>query len=142
MLMAETKISSQLNDLLIQIGRSFLQYVDESWPWASTAEQETRKTLEDLAASQRESVGALARLLNESGEYIDFGTYPTVYTSLHYVDVDYLLDQLVQNQELIVKACESTATAVQSDSVSANLVRDIAVAEQRRLDELRKLVAR
>ncbi|MCA9074927.1 MAG: hypothetical protein KDA93_07840 [Planctomycetaceae bacterium] len=140
--MAETKISSQLNDLLIQIGRSFLQYVDESWPWVSTAEQESRQTLEDLAANQRESVGALARLLNEYGHFIDFGTYPTVYTSLHYVDVEFLLDQLEQNQAMIVKVCESTATTVQSDSVSANLLRDIAIAEQRRLDELRKLAAK
>ena len=141
MLMAEGIITSQLNDLLIQIGRSFLQYVDESWPWASSSEEQTRQTLEELAANQRDTVATLARLLNESGEYIDFGTYPTSYTSLHYVDVDFLLDQLVQNQESIVKACKSASEALASDPMSSDLVRDIVVAEEARLDELRKLTA-
>ncbi len=141
MLMVEGIITSQLNDLLIQIGRSFLQYVGESWPWASTSADETRRTLERLATEQQQSVGALARLLNESGEYIDFGTYPTSYTSLHYVDVDFLLDQLVQNQETIVRACESASGGLNSDPMASSLVRDIVVAEQRHLDELRKLAA-
>ncbi len=139
--MAETKFSLQLNDLLIQIGRSFLQYVGESWPWASLSSNETRQTLERLAAEQQQSVAALARVLTEAGQYIDFGTYPTSYTSLHYVDVNYLLDQLVQNQESIVKACESTARTAASEPMTSSLLQEIVVVERRHLDELRKLTA-
>ena len=142
MLMAEGIVSSQLNDLLIQIGRSLLQYVGECWPWASSHDSETRSTLEQLAAEQQESVAALAELLTACGQYIDFGTYPTSYTSLHYVDVQYLLSQLVKNQEEIVRECDSVSGAVGSDPTAGSLVKEVAVAERRHLDELRKLAGR
>jgi hypothetical protein len=140
MLMAEAVSSSQINDLLIQIGRSLLQYVGESWPWSASGAEETRHTLQRLVDEQRESVAALVRLLVDRGEIIDFGTYPTEYTSLHYVAVDFLLDKLVQNQEMVVRASDSLAREAANDPDTAETLRDIAARARKHLDELRRLV--
>ncbi|MGD9856553.1 MAG: hypothetical protein AB7U20_16520 [Planctomycetaceae bacterium] len=139
--MAETVSSAQLNDLLIAIGRSLLQYVCESWPWSASGSEGIGLTLDRLAAEQRQDVGILVRLLASRGEIVDFGTYPTEYTSLHYVAVDYLLDKLVQNQEVIVRAGDHLAKASESDPEFAELLRRIASNQHRRLDELRQLAA-
>jgi hypothetical protein len=139
MLMSEAVSSSQINALLIRIGRSLLQYVSESWPWAASRSEDTRRTLLRLAAEQRENAAALARLLDARGEIVDFGTYPTQYTSLHYVSVDYLLDQLVENQVAIVTACEDVSQAADGDADAVDLLRDITAAEQQYLDQLRRL---
>lgn len=141
MLMADTKINSQLTSLLIQIHRSLLQYVDQSWPRVPSSEEETHQTVQRLAADQRQSAAALAHLLNDLKQHVDFGTYPTAYTSLHYVRIDFLLDDLVRNQESIVKACNSSLETLSLHPMASSLVRDILVAEERRLDELRKLTA-
>ncbi len=141
MLMAEAVSSSQINSLLIQISRSLLQYVSEIWPWSAADAEGTRRTLDRLAADQRESAAALARFLDDRGEVIDFGTYPTEYTSLHYVAVDFLLGQLVENQSAIVAACEAALRAVEGDADAAELLHNVTTAERNRLDELRRLSA-
>ena len=80
-----------------------------------------------------------APVVDERGEFVDFGTYPTHYTSLHYVSVDYLLDRLVQNQTEIARACEEVSQAAEGDAETAELLRDITAAERQFLDELRRL---
>lgn len=139
MLMAEAVSSAKLNDLLIEIGRSLLQYVGESWPWVEPGHEQTRQMLDQLATEQRESAAALAHLLDARNETIDFGTYPTEFTSLHYVAVDFLLDKLVQNQDAIVRACEELAREAEDDPDAGEMLREIAAREQRHLDELRRL---
>ncbi len=141
MLMAAAVSSSQINDLLIQISRSLLQYVSEIWPWSALDAEESRRTLDRLAADQRKSAAALVRFLDARGEVIDFGTYPTEYTSLHYVAVDFLLGQIIENQDSIVAAWEAVLRSADANTDAADLLRDITTAERNRLDELRRLSA-
>lgn len=133
--------NNRLNDLLIDVGRSLLQYTSECWPWASAGEADTQRALDQMAAEQRDVVAALVDLLAERGHAIDFGTYPTEYTSLHYVAVDYLLSQLVANQQSVLKECEAAAAATAADDVAKSLLDDIVVSERKHLDDLRKLEA-
>lgn len=133
--------NERLNDLLIDVGRSLLQYTSECWPWVAGNEQPLQTALERMAAEQRDVVTALADLLAERGHAIDFGTYPTEYTSLHYVAADFLLTQLVGNQQDVLAECESVARATPSDDEARSLLDDIVVSERKHLDELRVLAA-
>jgi hypothetical protein len=91
--------SDRLNDMLIDVGRSLLQYVGESWPWTSEDECDIRAAVERMVAEQRDTVLQIAMLLDERGHRITCGQYPSDYTSLHYVALDYLLDQLIAEQQ-------------------------------------------
>ena len=143
MIVAETSSvsSEQLNDLLINVGRSLLQYTSESWPWTAVGEEVTHETLDRLAAEQRDVVAALTNLLTDRGEVIDFGSYPTDYTSLHYVDVDYLLSQLVLNQQAIVDQCDSITRQSNDGDTDHSLLSDITLSERKHLEELESLQA-
>ena len=95
--MAESQNNSQLNFLLINLGRSLLQYVEECWPWSGN---ETHgNPLDALVIAQKETIARLTDLLIQRRWNIDFGSYPTEYSDLHFVALDYLLLQLIENQE-------------------------------------------
>lgn len=139
---ANSIANERLNQLLIDVGRSLLQYTSESWPWASADEEPTREALERMATEQRDVVRALADLLAERGYAIDFGSYPTEYTSLHYVAVDFLLSQLIANQEEVAAECEQVARSTSEDDDVRTLLEDIVLSERKHLDELKSLAAR
>ncbi|MBX3438737.1 MAG: hypothetical protein KF861_14680 [Planctomycetaceae bacterium] len=139
--MAEAVASAQINNLLIEIGRSLLQYVSQIWPWSATGHEETRLRIEWLAADQSQDVAALAQLLTARGEIIDFGTFPTEYTSLHYVAVNFLLGALVRHQEATVRDAENLAREAEHDPEAGITLKEIAVRERGRLDELRRLAS-
>ena len=130
--------NAQLNHLLITIGRSLLQYVGESWPWTSEDSDEARRKLTELVDRQQQSVGALASLLNAREWAIDFGTYPTDYTDLHFIALDFLLAQLVENQEAVVDVLKQSAE-LNGDGEASQLMAGIVEAESAILSELQLL---
>jgi len=137
--MADFISNHRLNSLLIDMGRSLLQYVGESWPWTGYDEAEEQAAINTLVADQKASVQALAELLADRGHFIDPGSYPTEYTSLHYVALDYLLNQLVAEQRELVDECAGLAGAAHDDPEAGPLlarIADQAAAQLKTLEEL------
>ena len=128
-----------LNDLLIEIGRSFLQYVGECWPWTAGHSAETRASVDQLVERQKADVAALADFLTASNHPVDFGTYPTDYTSLHFVDLDYLLETIVQNQSSVLEATREAADAATGSETVNGLVSEIVESETAILSGLKQL---
>lgn len=140
---AANRVSNErLNDLLIDMGRSLLQYTSEASLWASSDEEDVEESVERMAAEQRDVVAALADLLAARGHAIDFGTYPTEYTSLHYVAIDFLLSQLVANQRSVLAQCEAIERAAAEDDEARSLLQDIVISERRHLEELQAIEKR
>lgn len=136
----------ELNQLLIDLGRSLLQYVGECWPWTGTdgdddGDQE-RTVIHQLVARQHVAVAQLADLLANRHWPIDFGTYPTEYTDLHYMALDFLLGQLIANERSLISELEAgIETTRYDDPQAAELLRDIISQERDNLAELQKLAA-
>lgn len=137
--MAARISNHRLNDLLIDLGRSLLQYVGESWPWTSADEAAEQAQIDALVAEQRESVRTLTELLAARGHLIDPGSYPTEYTSLHYVALDYLLSQLVEEQQELADECADVAAEGADDSQAAALLKQIAEQAGDHLQRLRQI---
>ncbi|QDT55436.1 hypothetical protein Pan44_34790 [Caulifigura coniformis] len=127
-----------LNDVLIALHRSLLQYMVDAWPWSGDEAASTREALASEAESQAETVEGLTELLRERGFPVAFGTYPD-FSNLNYVSLDFLLKRVVKNQELVVAACEAAAGSLADHPEDAELVREIAESEQDRLRHLKSL---
>lgn len=140
--MAEFISNHRLNDLLIDLGRSLLQYVGESWPWTGYDEAEEQAAIDALVAEQKVSVQALTELLSERGHFIEPGTYPTEYTSLHYVALDYLLSQLVDDQRELVEECAAISGEGQDDPHAGPLLAQISDQAAAHLKTLAELAAK
>ena len=97
---------SVLNRVLIDMGRSFLQYISDAWPWVDPLAQSIQDQVMVIATRQRQDVGDIADLLTQREHFIDFGTFPTEYTDLQFLSLDKILQYVHQSQSSV---CNSVA---------------------------------
>lgn len=110
---------SVLNRVLIDMGRSFLQYISEAWPWVDPLSQSLQDQVMVIGARQRQDVGDIAQLLTEREQFIDFGTFPTEYTDLQFMSLDKVLAYIHQSQTSICDSISSGLVAVQDSGDEA-----------------------
>ncbi len=91
-----------LNNVLIEMARSFLQYVAESWPWVRPDGQSVENQVLVIAERQRQDVADIASLLNEREHFIDFGSFPTEYTDLQFIALQALFVPLHNSQATVL----------------------------------------
>jgi hypothetical protein len=138
--MTMTSAEPVLNDVLIALHRSLLQYTSEAWPRTTAASAAALEAISVLAAEQAETVDRLTELLRDRGYPVSFSTYPD-FSRFNYVSLDYLLKQLIKDQQQVVAACEVAARELADEPEEGGLVHTIAVAEQERLQRLRELAS-
>lgn len=140
--MTELIANHRVNDLLIHMGRSLLQYVGESWPWTGADEADEREVVERLVQEQRQSISRLVDMLSRRGHVVDYGSYPTEYTSLNFVALDYLLDRLYAEQQVLAEETDRMAdmALAQVDPEATKLLAGVRDEAARHLKELEQLV--
>ena len=131
--------NAELNRLLIDLGRSLLQYVGESWPWTAAGEEEARETFESLVERQQQFVGRITELLDDRTWPIDFGIYPPEYTDLHFLSLEFLLTQLVVNADALVSQIRGIRAVCDDDPVAMALLDDVQGEQQLIANHLREL---
>lgn len=128
-------IDEHLNSLVVELNRSLLQYAYECWPYAGDQDEAATK-LRSLAKIQQTDVGVLTDVLLERNWNIDFGTYPTEYTSLQYSSVASLGGFLRESQELGVDRIKEAAEGCKEDAFVSEVVAQVLINETAILDEL------
>lgn len=134
--------NDRLCDLVVRMFRSLLQYTNECWPWGGMEEVAEQKLIATLAARQQEEVQRLVDLLQERGESVEAGTYPTSYGELHYVALEYLMHNLLKDETALIAALEQEAAASTTDLSVAALLSDLIASERQTLLELQELAKR
>ena len=86
---------------LISMGSSsLLQYVSESFPWSADPAHAALDTVMTLARVERDAVTLITRHLQKRHLRLPkFGSYPSHYTNINFVSLEYLLPKLVAEQE-------------------------------------------
>jgi hypothetical protein len=120
--MSETQNNAELNQVLRTILRGLLQYAGECWPWSADDETGVQAVIRDMVADQQDGIHDLADLLHQRSWQVDFGTYPTEYTDLHFIDLDYLLIQMVVEQKSLVGGLESATKGCAGDAEAVELL--------------------
>ena len=103
-----------LNNALIQMARSFLQYVAESWPWVSTESASVESQVRVLAARQRQDVSQLAALLVRREHFIDFGSFPTEYTDQQFLSLQAMIGRMKASHQLVCSRIANTLTSLRT----------------------------
>lgn len=113
----------QLNSLFLLLHRSLLQYLGECSPWTAedSRQSETLAAIAGIVTEQKRDEALLATAMQETGWVINYGTYPTSFTDLHYVSLKYMLKQIISSQNQILKALD-TALSSDPDSPLLNAV--------------------
>lgn len=134
--MADIQHNARLNSFVISIGRSLLQYADESWPWSSTSEVELQGVFHRLASLQRQEVAALTELLDQREWPVDFGGFPTDYTDLHFVSLDYLLTRVLAGEEAVVADLQEAVHSCADDPAAIHVLKEVLATEQKIIERL------
>lgn len=119
-----------LNRVLIQLSRSFLQYVSESSPWVRYDAPGLATEIESLAARQRGDVAQIVDLLNEREYFVDFGTFPTEYTDQQFLGLDVLIGRLGRSQAKISGFIAASLELLRDDSEASELLNSVLQGEQ------------
>jgi len=90
-----------LNLLSVIHSRSLPTYLTYATPWADGRE-EIKEALDGIAADHLNTVDRLAELIIENGANVAPGEYPMAYTSLHDLDIAYILKLVIDGQKRIV----------------------------------------
>lgn len=139
--MAAHPYDAALNDLLVTLGRSLLQYVGESWPWTGPGAGDLGAPLVPLVERQKAHVRRLAELLDARRWPVDAGIYPAEYTDLHYLSLDYLLGLLVQSETAVLRQIEETLRRCEADEEARSLLQDAAADQRDIIERLKQLSA-
>jgi len=125
-----------LTEILQGLAHGLLQYVGESWLWTAQDSTEDIQLLENLVADQQECIALLGTLLISRDPIVDFGSYPTVYTDLHYLALDYMLAQLVKDQTVLAEKIEKAISQCWGDSEVVAVLQSILGTQKRIIGEL------
>lgn len=128
--------NARLNDVLIRIHRCLLQYAGECWPWSAVEHAAEQAAILEMVAEQRDEVHDLVQILQQRGWHVEFGTYPTDYTDLHYISLDYLLDQLITEHKQLTQDVENAIAECAEDTHGRTLLECLGPRMQNRLDKL------
>ena len=131
--------NAALNDALIALRHSLLQYAGEAWPWSDPATDADYRTVRELVERQESYVARIAELLVARHWTIDFGMYPAEYTDLHYVALDYMLRLLVESESVVLNVIEETLRQCADDIEAYRLLQDAATDQREIVARLRSL---
>ena len=130
-----------LNRVLIDMSRSFLQYLAEGSPWVSSQGLTVEAQVMLIAAQQRQDVSDIAGVLNDREHFVDFGTFPTEYTDLQFLALESLFDKVNSSQTSVCQSLSAALSEVISagDEVAVQLLTAVEARQKEASNALKEL---
>lgn len=139
--MLEKRTADRLQEVLRRLGRSLLFYICESYPWASAGEGPALAELQKIDEEERAAVARLAKFLQRQRVPVLLaGSYPSSFTTMNFVSLDYLLPILVKHERETVAAVERTQLEIADAEAAPEMVRIVDMVRNH-LQRLEKLAA-
>jgi len=139
--MARIQHNAKLNQLVVDLGRSLLQFVGEVSPWAPSSAHVARETVAQVVHRQQQNVTRLTDLLAARRCPIDFGMYPADFTDLHFLSLKWLLPRIIASQEALVAELDEAAHTCIDDPEAVNVLSEVLSSERASTEELKTLNA-
>lgn len=137
--MARIQHNATLNRLVVDLGRSLLQFIGEVSPWSPQSATQTRDVIARLVAEQRSHVESLAALLVQRGCHVDYGVYPAEFTDLHFLSLKSLIPRVISSQLSLVNELDEAAHVAVDDSEVSTLLNRVLSSEKAATEELKTL---
>jgi hypothetical protein len=128
-----------LQQIVRREGRSFLQYIGEAFPWAPPGQEGEVAALRSLAEEEQDELTGLVRFMTKNRITPPYlGAYPTVFTSMNFTSIDFLLPVLLDAQREAVKQLEADTSGLK-DLDARGEVAALLDKKKRHLDDLARL---
>lgn len=124
--MADVQHNARLNQVLIDISRSPLQYASETCVRCGA---ET-PLVNDLVRRQQVDATAIGQLLNQRGWPIDYGTFPSDYGGSHYLNLSFWLPYIRNGQQQLLLELHDAIHDCHDDSQARDVLQAVLESEQ------------
>lgn len=139
--MIDARDSALLKDVLRRESRSFLQYFADSFPWTTSNEDDALGKLQKLIEEEREATAGLGRFLYRQRQTLPYlGAYPSHFTTLNYVALDYLLPKLAEEEREEIAALERDQSELIDPEARAEIDKLLSI-KRRHLQTMETLAA-
>jgi hypothetical protein len=130
-----------LQEILRRESRSLLSYVGEAFPWASALEGEALSLLRRMVQDEGRAVAALGQFLVRRRIPLPYvGSYPTSFTTINFLALDYLLPRLADAQRHSIADLERELAVIKDEAARAQ-VQNLLDVKRRHLPALEALAA-
>jgi rubrerythrin len=137
----DSQTYAQLSEIVRRESRTLLQYVGDSYPWITPAEQEVLAQIRTMIEEQKQGIAELVRFIlrnHQSPPYI--GSYPANFTSLSFVSLDHLIPLLAAHEGTDLNHLESQLSTL-ADVDAKEIIKRIVENNRRHVETLRSLAA-
>jgi hypothetical protein len=130
-----------LQTVIRRESRSLLQYLTESFPWTTPERQAAVDELKRLAEEDRAAVARVADYLRRNQVPQPYlGPFPTEFTNINFIGLDYAVRLLVKAQQRAIDNLEGDLRQL-SDEGARDLVRELITIKHAHLKDLEALAA-
>lgn len=139
--MKSTQTIRALNRLVAIHNRSLAMYLASARPFTREGDEEAMAVLRHMATDQRKTVERLGALILELGGRVAKGEFPMEFTSLHDLDLDYLLRRVVASHKVDIEAIKECVDELRLAPLARALAEESLGAAKGQLDSLEELIA-
>jgi len=137
--MNEIQTIQSLNELLRTLCRSLPAYLVYARPWTQSGDRRLSTALEHLAAEQQRYAARVAEAIVEQGARPDVGRFATTYAAKNDLAIEYLLDEILDQQEQDIAVIEQCAADLEGVPALHVLAEEILGNAKGHFDILREL---
>jgi hypothetical protein len=110
---------------------SMLNYVGDAFPWTPSRGVPVLARIQELVHAHREAVGELGTFLTRKRMPVGYiGSYPTNFTTINFLSLDYLLPRLAADEARGVAALEQNLMAISDPEAQGQVKKLLAVKRQ------------
>jgi len=118
------------------------QYLVQIAPWAEPEHRAAQELVQRIAAEEQQWCGRLAELIDQRDGVPLRGSFPTTYSSLHYVAVAALLPRLADYLRANIEQLRRDLDATGDDEQVRQVLQQMLEAKRKQLRELEELCPR
>jgi hypothetical protein len=137
--MSDANTIDVLNRLLAIEYRSLPIYLTDATPWTHPGDEKAAETLGHIVADQQDMARRIAALITERGARIENSVFPTEFTDMNLLSLDFLLGEIVGRQRRNVATIERIVAALAHDREARELAEEVLGSERAHLEALEEL---
>jgi hypothetical protein len=141
MMVFDHQTQARLQEILQRECRSVLSYVGGAFPWTSASSEEALRSLRKLVATEGQAITELGEyLVRRRMPTLVLGSYPSSFTTINFLSLNYLLPRLIEAQRHTVARLETDLPAITDAGARAQLEKVLTV-KRRTLEGLEQLAS-
>lgn len=137
--MACIQHNTQINNLIVDLGCSLLQFVGEASPWSPANATAARETVTRAHNQQKQHLDQLVQLLIDRRWPVDFGLYPAEFTDLHFLSLKALLPRVIDSQTAILAELDEAVHTCIDDPEAMAVLMTVLAGERSITEQLKSL---